>query len=66
VCDDDIVHLFGNYSVFFLLNSFLFIFIGSTCSTEIVEVSDITAEFNLQNNQKLRLMEEHLHLIIRK
>lgn len=44
----------------------IYIFIGSTCSTELVDVSNVTEEFNLHNHKNLRLMEEHLHLIIRK
>ncbi|CAF1155262.1 unnamed protein product [Adineta steineri] len=39
---------------------------GSTCSIQLIEVLNTTAEFNLHYNQKLRFMEEHLHLIIRK
>jgi hypothetical protein len=41
-------------------------FIGSTCSIELLEVCDTTTEFNLQNNRNLRLIEDHLHLIVRK
>ncbi|CAF1151406.1 unnamed protein product [Adineta ricciae] len=39
---------------------------GESCSTKLVEAIDTTIEFNQHNNQKLRRMEEHLHLIIRK
>jgi hypothetical protein len=40
--------------------------LGSTCSIELVEVADVTEEFNLNNKRNLKRMEEHLHLIVRK
>ncbi|CAF0992482.1 unnamed protein product [Rotaria magnacalcarata] len=39
---------------------------GSTCSIELISVNDTTADFIANSHRNVRLMEEHLHLIIRK
>jgi hypothetical protein len=42
-------------------------FIGSECSTELVEVHDETEEFNSRDSlRSIGFIEERLHLIIRK
>ncbi|CAF3307967.1 unnamed protein product [Rotaria socialis] len=43
----------------------IFLF-GSICSIESISINDTTADFIANSRRKVRLMEEHLHLIIRK